>query len=121
MRSCAKLWQVPDFAQFLEYIDQGADAQDAAALVGVMPEEFEAWLDEEPTRRRLLATAEAKFRLKMIRVLTDAAEVKRSVGAASHFLKRKTPERAQMSLDFSAGRLTLDMPDNSMLRTPEDK
>lgn len=105
-----------DFRKFLEHVENGLSAEDSAALTcGVLPAEFEGWLETFENGRRELVKAEAKFRLRMTTVMVDAAEIKRSVTAAAHFLKRKEPNRAQMSIDFSGSgpaKLVLEMPDN---------
>lgn len=104
---------MPDFAEFLEYLSQGASIEDAAALVGVLPPELDAWLDQVPDARRQVARAEAKFRLTMTAVVVECAQVRRSVQAARHFLAR--PARSnQLTLNFAntPAKVELDLPDN---------
>lgn len=87
-------------------------------MVGVLPPELDAWLDQVPEGRRQIARAEARFRLMMTAVVVEGAQVRRSVQAARHFLAR--PARSnQLTLQFGSlpTKVAVDLPSNG--RGPE--
>lgn len=104
----------PDFAAFLDHLRSGLSEEDAAALVGLLPDELDGWLAGVPDAKRQVLRAQAEFRARMTRVLVEAAEVNRSVTAAKHYLTRPARER-QLKLDFTPAdnvTVTLDLPPN---------
>lgn len=99
----------------LEGVRSGLEVGDACALVGVLPDEIDGYLDASPRRRRELARVEAEFRREMVGVVVEAVQIKRDSKSAQWLLKRKLPDRNQMQLKFEGQApvtLTLDMPDN---------